>query len=676
MAIEITGRINFDDSGIQETTESVKDLKNEVEEVGKAGENSSKQLNENLKNLKATTDLVGGSVSTLVGGLALLGTENQYIKNFEQATLGAIAFSGGVSKLGRSLVQLSKGTQGATVAQKAFNLVANANPYILAATVLIGVVATLAALRSTLSDIQVEENKLLQTANERLDVIDRQNNTLALQGKTEKEILQTKIDIFEQEVGTEAERRANFEKEKQRIAEETAANKKKAEFFSNALALTLKFLNVPLTLVAKTLDTTLELLNAIGIVSDETFAKIGSLEGFLDSGFAAVADFIFDADAIEEAGQEALAELEKQFDEQENQVNGFKLRLKRINDQEAQENQRRRDEEFKRIQDNEQKVRDFLLNAALQRELALKDELQRELALLELAYAEQIKLAGDNIELRKQLEEDFVAAKAAIDKRINDQIKEDQRLLAEELRFNTLTGRERELEEIETYYEELRNRAAGNAELLAQINQQEKDELAATNQRFRDEDLAAEQFLQDQKVDLVRGGLSAIFDLVGAFAGRSEEAQKRAFNVQKALAIAETTVSTYAAAQAAYRNTIASAAAGDPTATFRAVAAAAIAVTSGLARVAAIARQQFNPGSSATAQAPVTTNASVGAQPITPQFNLFGTGANTIGGPGAQQGIDQFGNQFGPGLIKAFVSETDLTNTTKRLDLIKSGSEL
>ena len=77
--------------------------------------------------------------------------------------------------------------------------------------------------------------------------------------------------------------------------------------------------------------------------------------------------------------------------------------------------------------------------------------------------------------------------------------------------------------------------------------------------------------------------VSTLQDLNQAFAGKSLAAQKRQFKINKALGIAETVINTYRAAQNA--ETVQPYPVG--------VALAALAVVSGLAKVATISKQTF-----------------------------------------------------------------------------------
>jgi hypothetical protein len=161
--------------------------------------------------------------------------------------------------------------------------------------------------------------------------------------------------------------------------------------------------------------------------------------------------------------------------------------------------------------------------------------------------------------------------------------------------------------ESEMRREQMGERAKQEAEIQDQLQQRIKDidKLKITEQEAEDLRVKAreaanakmlklqEQFrLQD--MELAASGAQATFDLLKGLTKMSEKdteaSAKKAFNRNKAISIAETLVSTYVAAQKAYASQLTL----DPTAPIRAAVAAGIAITSGLAKVAAIKSTQFN----------------------------------------------------------------------------------
>ena len=168
-------------------------------------------------------------------------------------------------------------------------------------------------------------------------------------------------------------------------------------------------------------------------------------------------------------------------------------------------------------------------------------------------------------------------------------------------------------------------------------------------QRFQTEQeearkrIALEQSVQDAKVQMSMDAVSALNDLVQAFAGENEKSQKRAFMINKAAGIANAVISTAQGISKALAETT------DPTPTqsFRFANAALVGIT-GAAQIATIARQQFQASGS------VDSNIRGGgatAPSTTPQFNL-------VGGSGTNALIESL--QANP--VRAYVVGSDVTS--------------
>ena len=181
---------------------------------------------------------------------------------------------------------------------------------------------------------------------------------------------------------------------------------------------------------------------------------------------------------------------------------------------------------------------------------------------------------------------------------------------------------------------------------------------AATATEIEKKKLEDQKIIEQQKIQLASSGFATIGELANAFAGQSEESQKRAFNINKAAGIAQTIIDTFAAAQGAYKSQMTI---PDPSAPVRAAVAAGIAVAQGLARVAAISKTQFK-STSSVSSTPVPTVGGGGASttppPIfaNPQTTMLGTDGAALNGQG--QGMQP---------MRAYVVERDIQQTTSRV---------
>ena len=279
---------------------------------------------------------------------------------------------------------------------------------------------------------------------------------------------------------------------------------------------------------------------------------------------------------------------------------------------------------------SEQKVNDAgLAKEQLELELSITDAVaERTIAELNAA-AELIK--SDEERLLKQLEN------LEIEKQI-----EQQRLELKRDSYNADTQAYTDSQiELENFISESNIRKAALDDELTQVRVENNEVIEATEQ---------------QKIDGVKNSLTTIANLASLFAGESEEQQKKAFKVQKAVSIGQALIDTYASATASYNSL-----AGIPVVGIGlGVAAAAAAITGGLLNVKQIQATEFQ-GASASGGGggSPSYSASTGSTSQAPDFNVVG-----------QSGFNQVATALGQNNdtpIQAYVVSGDVT-TAQQLD--------
>lgn len=262
------------------------------------------------------------------------------------------------------------------------------------------------------------------------------------------------------------------------------------------------------------------------------------------------------------------------------------------------------DEVTEQIKETESTILN-LENSRAGMQLRLKEIDEREIEELKRKNKEADDLREQNIKSEQDAANALIQAEQdvidALDKRSRD----------------ALDARTKEILALEDFYNAQLDKAGENAELIAQIELQREEDLAAMRERFRQEDaenaeaarqkeLKAQeeagekekqlvQQIEDAKAQLKTDAVSSTFsilkNLTAASEKDTEQSAKKAFERNKAISIAETLVNTYMAAQKAYASQIIPL---DPTSVIRAQIAAGVAVASGLAKVAAIKSTQFS----------------------------------------------------------------------------------
>jgi len=291
------------------------------------------------------------------------------------------------------------------------------------------------------------------------------------------------------------------------------------------------------------------------------------------------------------------------------------------------------------------------------------------------------KTANDNYKKRlEKKKKDDEAQKKADAQALKDLIennKKEQEI--EDKQFNLLqqirnSAQEQEIFKLAQDYDEKFLLAQGNAELEKALEEQQQIDILAIKDKYikldaakqkevedkkdadAKKDLERQIALEDAKLSLAADGVNALINLTTAFAKDNEKSQKRAFEINKRLQIAQAIIQTYQGANAIF----ASAAANPATVLFPAqpFIAAGIAIANGLANVATISKQQFQSSSPG------------GGGRNAPDFS---------GGGGAAPQLSPVTNTstiVPQGPTQVFVTETDITNTQNQVNVIQGQATL
>ncbi len=316
----------------------------------------------------------------------------------------------------------------------------------------------------------------------------------------------------------------------------------------------------------------------------------------------------------------------------------------------------------------------------------LEDGIEKELEINEDKFRRLREDAKKNTKLtrkeRRELNDLYTEQEEQSEAKIRE--KYDQKEIDEQLKlqeeFDKIrrqnedalrTDEENELLKVAEKYDILEAKAQGNAEALNEIEiarlnaeneiklqyaneayeaQKAIDDKAEADQKVRDDKAKADaKALQDYKISVVQGGLSAINDIAALFAKGNEKQQKRAFQVQKAVGIAQATINTAQAITKVFAETTDF----TPTQSLRIANAVGIGIA-GAAQIASIASQQFE-GGGGDIQEPSGTGGAGGGEAVAPSFNVVG-----------DSGINQIA-QLQQQPVQAFVVSGEVT-TSQALD--------
>lgn len=149
---------------------------------------------------------------------------------------------------------------------------------------------------------------------------------------------------------------------------------------------------------------------------------------------------------------------------------------------------------------------------------------------------------------------------------------------------------------LQLFYDEQGNLTAASQRALEKLTQDHEKKVTAIILKEAEDRKKSEDQLRSLRLLAAKTGFDIFGQLATAFAGKSDAAARRAFNINKAFAIASATVDTYSAATAAYKSQFIPI--PDPSSPVRGTIAAGIAVAQGLAKIAIIANTQFNSSAS------------------------------------------------------------------------------
>jgi len=460
-----------------------------------------------------------------------------------------------------------------------------------------------------LEQLEVQKERAAQSK-QQLDAISDQENILRLQGKTEKEILQIKIAQANQAILDQKAVIQTLEIQRQQQIDAAERNRK-------IVSGIIQFLTLPLQILLGSVDTILLGLNKVGVISDETFAKVGNQRDKFNKDLSTL---VFDPAEVAKEGDKAVAEQKKILQQLENQQAGFQLSVnqidkKAIDDRKAAEEKSAND----RKTANEKAAADRKSAAEKAAEERLKAEQEvsdlvnqlYEENVKEFEEAEKRKTAAAEAEAakRKKAEEDYDAAITA---------------LRAEQDAKNLTADQQEIIAIDNKYLDLREKAIQAGESTVEVDAAYQQALNDQEKLSAERRIENEKAVQDAKIALSTQALSSVSQLIGAFAKKDEASQKRAFRAQKAISIAQATIDTYASANAAFLSTQ-----KNPVSILFPAApyiAAGAAVAAGIANVATISKQEFTggtPPSTSENNPPSLDGGGGGGGAETAQFNPF-----------------------------------------------------
>jgi len=692
----------FSNEAVQ-AAQKVAGIRDEIDAANEAA-----QLFDPGKRFQALTtaaSTAAGGIAAVQGAMALFGSESKDVEKALLKVQSAMALSQGLSQLkdiGKVGEQLKISFKGLTAGVNGFKkalITTGIGALVVAVGTLVAywddIMGLVGGVSSEQKELNAATQKDLETNKEKLDAIDGQSNQLKLQGKSEAEILQMKIAQTDEAIKSAEINLQNAEATKKAQVEASQRNK-------DILSGILNFVSFPLTAILGSIDLISEGLVQLGILEEATNLR--------EETFDYLASFVFDPEAVGEAGDATIKEARDQLDKLKEQRAGFVLSQqdadKAANEKASAEREKQNQKELEAY---------AILEKAKNK---MKTEQEQERLAVEKSYQEEslkLKEAGieDDGSLAKAKQKELDAIDEKYNKEKAEKEQEFQKELNEIITQTRLDGikdeNEKARQQILADFEKRRQDTLENekftaeqkTDLLKALAIQEDQALKALQQSIDEQNLAKElekldkqmkdaamdfqmqrdlldqkQMLLDEyysngrekdeeytkqieantdaRIELDKKEADAKLEnaarISGLLAGVSDLVGKNTA-AGKATAIAATTIDTYLGAQKAYTSQLLP---GDPSSPIRAALAAALAVAGGIKNVRSIIRTPVPGGKGGGASAP---DISAAAPQVASAVPTIGTSPVTALGQVMQ-------NQ--PPL-RAYVVESEVTGTQRRV---------
>lgn len=312
--------IDPSDAKFDELSKQAGELKDRINDASEAIRNNAGNAFEGLSNNAQTLGSrllsmdfsgVGASAKAMAGNVKNI--------NFKLVTEEVGGMIKGFAQLGKALL---------------------ANPIFFIGAAVLGIIANFEELKNLISLTYSEETKAVEAANanvtaqqEKLDAISAQENTLRLQGKSEREILQMKIMQTGEVINATKQQ---IEQQKIVLQSQIAAEERSKSIVKGIL----QFVSIPLQFLAAQIDLIGEGLKKIGVVS-ESFG----LRDKLNSGIDSLADMVFSPDDVRTKGEATLKELDNQLKGLENARDSHRIALQNMDKKAADDRKAAREKE-------------------------------------------------------------------------------------------------------------------------------------------------------------------------------------------------------------------------------------------------------------------------------------------------------------------------------------------
>ena len=420
----------------------------------------------------------------------------------------------------------------------------------------------------------------VESAQQQVDLFDLQENSLRLQGKSEKEILQLRM-VRLKNLAKEQEEDIKLAENKKKL--EVAAAERNNKLLKGYVTMQLEGMLLPFRAIALLVDGTIVTINqglkALGKSEIQIKTVNEYLSDFREYASEGLAGMIFDPKEVAAESDKEIVELKKGLAKTKSEIDGAQLEINQITLDNANAAAAQQDAINKaadaKLKEYNDKLQAYYDAVEAKRQAQITDERQKELQAADNKYEALYKLADEAGQDTSDLMKQHGAEQVAINKKYDDieiqnKIDKDKRLQAmmkemddaatkqfitsEEIKISAMQeGLDKEAAIRKLAYDkeqiELQNKLDAGLITMEQFttasranNKAYQDGLTADNQaalkKQVDDELAAYEqkaAIQNQYADIANQAANLIKDIFG----KSKAAQKTAVIIESAAGIAK-----------------------------------------------------------------------------------------------------------------------------------------
>ena len=352
-----------------------------------------------FKALSSSLSGVAGGFSAVTGAMGLLGAESEDVQRLMLKVQSAMALSQGLQALGESrdaFKQLGAVAKNALQGIKSGIAATGIGLLVVALGTIVAYWDDIKAAVSGVSDDQkkynaaVAEDVMAQKA--KMDTMDKQDNILKLQGKSEKQITELKIKQIDATItATEAQLKG----QKATLKAQVEAEERNYNILKTVARIGLEMGTTTLRLLALPIDAAIGAANmvseALGYGKITAFSINDEISKMNKSVAEGLTSFVFDPAKVKADGEASIKETEAALIDLKNKKAGYELAIKEIDKKAADDRVAIAQEAADKLLKQQEAEAEAARKLREEQNKLIKDDRQRELAESNEQYNQRIE---------------------------------------------------------------------------------------------------------------------------------------------------------------------------------------------------------------------------------------------------------------------------------------------